>query len=1119
MADPNIKGNAENPNNENNQNNPSNAPNNFGNRTQEDILRSIDATLKQMLKNEGSSSQSGARDARNDRTFRDRYNNRQNRDDYSTRKKKGPKNFTEGIEQSIMDNIFGEGFQEQLGNIGRSLAKDFGVELEDLPGQLGKNLTDMGIQALKKTGPGKALFGALDNLKNSVFSSLGNTFVNAASKAGGGATSSTISSILGSMGAQGAATTATSAAGATAAGTVGAGTAAGAAGAGTAMTTMTAGATSAAGAMAGLSAAIPPVLVALAILTAGMLLLDKLIEGLGPAIEGTKNLLEKLGDSANRSQEEREQRLNNELERQKKDYEAIVEEPFKILKEAAEKVYEVWDANLRMINATQGYSKSDLQDLMADYASRLRSEGLSNVVGGNDIVDNLTNVLKSGLSGAVAEEFAYTATLLSAAVPTQDFFNYADTYASLAANAIKNGKSEAQAIAYANEQLKMFASNVLYASRQIAGGFTTGLQSAEDLFKSSVQIAQASRTGDPAQIAGVLTSVSAITGAIAPDLASSITDAIVKAATGGNSSEIVALRSLAGINASNTEFLRQLASNPQSVFESLFRNLADMQNMSQDAYMEVAEGLSSVFGLSMDAFARVDFNYLADAISSMNVNTKSLEENMQQLASGETTTTTEQLRLQKINEYMIEEGLAYVLDNEVARSIQEHMWDEQLANEIMENEFSVNLKGAALEFLEGIRQTVDNIVGLLNPFSWIKKAANLFGTAVEGGAKDADVRQILELGKVGNGNPQSLYQLTTRGVDLNLTPGLATMMGGISAYDLASGGRKLVNGILSIFGAPGELNGQLSRYVGGALKTGIQYGLTYDIGTALNSMFSSRSSYGWSTLGGSTSVSKGASQFLQAIAGGGTTLTGTGTKTSSMSAEEKALQTLQQNFSRMMDESYMAEFVDSQNGYDEWKATASRFGIKDFDSAIGDLGYSENDLMNYFQAQQTAKAQERQQERLNREDEFWKNSQILQEEIKNQTVIIAGLVQVTNQHLVSIHEDTSRIYSKLDELYVAWDNYFVKQTVYRSNFTASDKARIDAAEKDDSKKAVYALAEALTSGNKDLLDPTMQTNALLSQILLVVQAIMQQNNDSGGTATILDTIQALSTGLITTSNI
>ena len=30
---------------------------------------------------------------------------------------------------------------------------------------------------------------------------------------------------------------------------------------------------------------------------------------------------------------------------------------------------------------------------------------------------------------------------------------------------------------------------------------------------------------------------------------------------------------------------------------------------------------------------------------------------------------------------ILDEGLAYVLDNEAARAIQQHMWDQELANE------------------------------------------------------------------------------------------------------------------------------------------------------------------------------------------------------------------------------------------------------------------------------------------------------------------------------------------------------------------------------------------------------------------------------------------------------
>ena len=121
-------------------------------------------------------------------------------------------------------------------------------------------------------------------------------------------------------------------------------------------------------------------------------------------------------------------------------------------------------------------------------------------------------------------------------------------------------------------------------------------------------------------------------------------------------------------------FLKRYPKTHKSVFYDLFNSLGNMQKMSEDNYMEVAEGLSNIFGVQMDAFTRIDFNKLADAISQMNTSNASLEENLSLLASGETTTTKEQQVISQINEYLIDEGLAYVLDNEVARAVQQHMW-------------------------------------------------------------------------------------------------------------------------------------------------------------------------------------------------------------------------------------------------------------------------------------------------------------------------------------------------------------------------------------------------------------------------------------------------------------
>ena len=68
----------------------------------------------------------------------------------------------------------------------------------------------------------------------------------------------------------------------------------------------------------------------------------------------------------------------------------------------------------------------------------------------------------------------------------------------------------------------------------------------------------------------------------------------------------------------------------------------------------------------------------------MKTNTHTLDENVKLLQSGESTSNADMQRIQEINKYMLDEGLSYVLDNEVARSIQENMWAEQRAQKIME---------------------------------------------------------------------------------------------------------------------------------------------------------------------------------------------------------------------------------------------------------------------------------------------------------------------------------------------------------------------------------------------------------------------------------------------------
>jgi hypothetical protein len=815
------------------------------------------------------------------------------------------------------------------------------------------------------------------------------------------------------------------------------------------------------------AAALGPIAVVAGGVVAGLWLVDKafdtLAETVEPLAEGLSSMKDALGDASKSATENNKKYGELAKQRIQADIELYIKEPFRILQEAAQELYNAWDNSIRTINQTQGYSKEDLNKLIGNYATRLRSEGLSAVVSSADITTNLKQVLDAGLSGDVATEFAYEATKLSAAVPTQDWFGYASTYASVAAQQIEAGKSQSEAIAYASQQLESFASNVLYASRQISGGFSTGLKNAEDLFSKAVKISNAAHTNNQTEISGVLTAVSAKVGAVAPDLASSIIDAVYSAATGGNSSELVALRSLAGINASNTEFLQQFARNPQSIFTNLFNKLGDMQHMSDDNYMEVAEGLSKIFGISQDALSQVDFKSLASAISQMNVNNNSLSENMKLLASGESTTTAEQEKMAQINQYMIENGLAYVMDNEAAREIQKHMWDEQLAREMQQSTYAVEIRGAAIDILTGIKNTGLN---LLNLFARVVSTTSLIKNTVDAIKQPKDLKAMLEKGAVGT-NQKALQNLLTTGKDLKLTGSLLTVMDKTS----------------SLLGNYQSMQNASTKSLSSALGSAIRSSLNQNVSTR----------YNWNTVGKS---------FYNSMSNAISSSQHTPASSLSSNYDPEAAKNAQTaaRLDRMI--STMDKYVQEGKSYNEWKSSAKQYGIADFSSAVKDVGYEETNLQDMFQTSQTNQSVQEAIRRDKREEQFWDNMEAY-------TLQFIDLVQnVTNKWLEDIYNANQKWYND-------WVNYWIKHTQYSAAYDHSSVLKVQQKEKSKSQDAVYALAEALTKNANDLLDPTVQTNAILAQILIVVNAIMQQNDKATEKAgsSLPDTLSALAMGL------
>lgn len=882
----------------------------------------------------------------------------------------------------------------------------------------------------------------------------------------------------------------------------------------TAAPMLVSGLTAAGTALAPIAAALPTIGLGVVAAVIAFEKLDKILE---PVRENFKKLSDEVKRTFNRIRESRTKNADLATERLQKDIETMVKKPFEILQSAAEEWYSTWNSNLKVISATQGYSKADLQTLMGNYAERLRQEGLESYVSASDISANLANVLKEGLSGQVAEEFAYIATKLNAAVPTQDFFQSASSYASIVANAVKDGKSQAEAIKLANDTMMQMASNVLYASRELTSGVTTGLKDAQSIMERSIQIAQTGRTDNAVAISGVMTSVSAIVGAIAPDLASAMTDAVYKAAVGGNSSELVALRSLAGINASNTEFLRQLTDDPKKVFVDLFENLGRMQNMSQDAYMEVAEGLSNIFGLSMDTFARVDFEYLARSIANMSTTSNAIDENLELLMSGQTTTTAEQLKIQQINKYMIDEGLAYVIDNEAAQMIQQHMWDEQIARNIMEAQYSVDLAGSSLQFIESIAGAIDNILMFLNPIGWFTKLGRLIVSTTERKAMDRDIRQMLELGKVGTGQELSKYQLTTRNRDLALTKSLVGLMGGISEYSVASG-------IGNIYSTIGNLGTTLINN-NNALQTASARNFEDKLKIDQKKV---NSSYSWGSIGKSTASVLNASTVGPHLTGLSDIQVQESEISNTALAQAKAEQNLQDMFDSMDD--YVRNDKDYSASYEDWVSTAKKYGISDFSAAIEDAGITDEKIRAHFDGLKMQIGAQIRADRDGLEESFWDASRENLVAINETSVSIRDITDlirqtgethlletidfktITSEILTNIFDMNSKIYDEFLKFYASWVDYYVDHTAYSSAYDHEEVSKIQREEKAESEDAVYALADALTKNTVDLLDPTVQTNALLSQILKVANAILNATNTPNGT-TIPDSLSGMALGL------
>lgn len=851
------------------------------------------------------------------------------------------------------------------------------------------------------------------------------------------------------------------------------------------------------GATGAIKVAAPQLIVATTVLTA----LDAITDEFGVFVKRFSAGFERAKKTYNRWDESRQKQLKLQDERIQADIRTYIETPFKILEEAANKIYSVWDSALQTINGTQGYDKAGLQDLMTAYASRLRAEGLSDVVGTTDVTTMLESILNQGLSGKVAEEFAYQATVLRKAIPTEDFTPYAQAYASLASSYMALGNSQQDALKYANSQLQLFASNILTASREVSGGFTSSLTGVSGLFNDIVKIAQTGKSTDTSGISSALSIVQAVAGQVSSDVGTSLVNKIVDAAVGGNDSNLVALRSLAGTGASNTAFLQALVRNPNYVLANLFSGLESMFDKSTDNYMEVAYSLSDTFDISADALARIDWAKLVSELRNNTSSNANLEKNMKLLSSGETTTSAEAQRLAQINQYMIDQGLSYVLDNEAARQIQQHMWDMEREARMQETTYAVDFAGGARESMSSIGSLLGNIIKILT--AGLSVPATYLTNSDDYLALKEDLKNLIQAGKVGNGNETAYKKLTTYKykdlAKLGEEPNLLQMWGKDSHY----------------FGTKGTDNIALS------------------LSQAVSSS-APDSKYSWGKTGKSVlqaiSNYKAAPYDLPGIQAYG------------QSPEMES-----QSATKMSDwVDAMKSYISEGKTYQDWYNSASDYGFSDIDSTLSDLGYSQQDLQNMYLDASTDYAVQQEVARRAQESQFYSDAigwientypadyenwnlkydtnvaswfTTFTEQMSSWQTLYTDTMTALTEHLDMNFKSWTELYTEytdethkfqksqinqFDESFIndflyEWKDYYIgNHTHYRESTSFDSAIHTINSEKSQTGEAVLALAQSLTKDYKDLADPAVQTNVLLGQVVILLQSILTAQTSGSG---------------------
>ena len=451
---------------------------------------------------------------------------------------------------------------------------------------------------------------------------------------------------------------------------------------------------------------------------------EKIIGGL------TKNFSEYIGYLTTNAQNLRNEIIKSGFEKIRKDVNDMATYSIDIYTKSVNDIYSAWDANLGKVTATQGYTKEALNTLQDAVAQRLQAEGYGNVINAGDYITELANTLNSKLGGELAEAFAAQNLILQKAVPEVDLSSMGETFAAIYRSAELQGVDA--------EELMISAMNQVAGATKALEKSTSGnnqfISQIDNLLKKANEVVLSSNgTADQvAEMATQLMAAEAPLSAIAPQL-SGFTSTLVDKLLSGNDATAVALRAImntldSNIGISETDFRKSLMEDTQGVLSTAFEAIGQFinDNSNEAAQYEFYKSMETVFGISSNQLAQIDFSAIAQQIAdaSTATNMKALTDAENLVRAGETTTLEEQLVANTSNQLLATNAIADTLDNALMRKLEQNELALERQIYVLQAEQVVNLAEKTMGWFTGF---IDIIQHALDPFGIFDGLAELVG--------------------------------------------------------------------------------------------------------------------------------------------------------------------------------------------------------------------------------------------------------------------------------------------------------------------------------------------------------------------------------------------------------